>query len=94
LIFNCIYRAFFDPPDSRQIQQEQNRMNIMAEKHDEWVDRSQAEARRRFLTLEPCDASQTHYRILDSSGQTVFPEKGWGASRSQINGYFVQNPQA
>lgn len=62
--------------------------------HLEWLAKATAEAKKRFLRLEPADASHTHWRLMNSFSEQVFPHNAWGATRASINGFFMHNPQA
>lgn len=62
--------------------------------HLEWLAKATSEAKKRFLRLEPSDASHTHWRLVNSFSEQVYPENAWGATKAVINGYFMQNPQA
>lgn len=62
--------------------------------YEAWLASAKAEAGKRFLRLEPADNSHSHWKLINTSNEVVFPLNGWGASKALINGYFMQNPQA
>jgi hypothetical protein len=91
MIFDCIHRYFFYEQTK---QERENYMSGINEMHQTWLTNAQAEAKKRFLKLEPTDGGNTHWRLYNSSGELVFPLDSYGATKHIINGYFAQNPQA
>jgi hypothetical protein len=91
MIFDCIHRYFFYEPTK---QERENYMSGINEMHQTWLTNAQAEAKKRFLKLEPTDAGHTHWRLLNSSGELVYPTNRFGYTKAEINGFFLQNPQA
>lgn len=69
-------------------------MTTINQLHQDWIPRATAEAKKRFLRLEPTDSGQTHWRLFNSSGELVYPTDCFGADKASINGYFMQNAQA
>ena len=65
-----------------------------SEMHETWMAKATAEAKKRFLRLEPTDASQSHWRLYNSSGELVHPTDRFASTRAEINGFFIQNQQA
>ena len=85
---------FFIQPENETRKELMNTQQARNDTHIAWIESATKEASRRFLKLEPTDMGQTHWRLCDTGGELVYPQHSYGASRSSINGYFLQNPQA
>ena len=85
---------YFAQPEDETKEDELNNQKVRNDSHLAWIQSATEEAAKRFLKLEPTDVGQTHWRLYNTSGELVYPQHSYGASRSSINGYFLQNPQA
>jgi len=95
MIFNCINRYLFDHlTGTGKDKNMKSDIELNTIQHEEWLAFAKAEAKKRFLRLEPVDPGHCDWRLYNSSGEIVFPQGMFGASKRMINGFFAQNPQA
>jgi hypothetical protein len=94
MTFDCIHQTRFDPPTQAEKNFAMKADLSNNAQHQEWLNKARGEAAKRFLRLEAADSSESHWRLKNTSNETVFPVGAWAASRGSINGYFMTNPQA
>ena len=87
-------RHFFEPTHDEIERTLMNERLLMNQIHEDWKARAFPEAEKRFLVLSPLDSSETHWKLVNQRGDTVFPTNKWGATRNEISGFFESHPQA